>query len=69
MSKQTGSTAGTLSADRRREQLLRATIEVIAERGVPATRVADVAEQGGTSPALIIYYFKNKGNLLTEAMR
>lgn len=28
-----------------------------------------MAERAGTSAALVIYYFKNKGNLLTEAMR
>ncbi len=42
---------------------------MIAERGFPDTRIADVAEQAGTSPALVIYYFKTKDNLLTEAMR
>ncbi len=28
-----------------------------------------MAERAGTSPALVIYYFKTKDNLLTEAMR
>src|SRR5215472_5633150 len=46
--------AGT--ADQRREQMLRAALDVIAERG-------------GTSPALVIYYFKTKDQLLTEAVR
>ena len=49
--------------------MLRAALEVIAERGFPETRIADVAERAGTSPALVIYYFKTKDNLLTEAMR
>jgi AcrR family transcriptional regulator len=60
--------AGT-AADGRREEMLRAALEVIAERGFPETRIADVAEQAGTSPALVIYYFTTKDRLLTEAMR
>jgi AcrR family transcriptional regulator len=56
-------------ADRRREELLRAALEVIAERGLPETRIADVAERAGTSPALVIYYFATKETLLTDALR
>jgi AcrR family transcriptional regulator len=60
---------GVGTADQRREQMLRAALEVIAERGFPETRIADVAERAGTSPALVIYYFKTKDQLLTEAIR
>ena len=49
--------------------MLRAALEVIVERGYPDTRIQDVAERAGTSPALVIYYFKTKDQLLTEAMR
>ena len=49
--------------------MLRAALDVIAERGFPDTRIADVAERVGVSPALVIYYFKTKDHLLTEAMR
>jgi AcrR family transcriptional regulator len=59
--------AGT--ADQRREQMLRAALQVIQERGYPDSRIADVAERAGTSPALVIYYFKTKDQLLTEAIR
>ena len=57
------------TADQRREQMLRAALEVIQERGFPETRIADVAERAGTSPALVIYYFKTRDQLLTEAIR
>jgi AcrR family transcriptional regulator len=57
------------TADQRREQMLRAALEVIEERGYAETRIADVAERAGTSPALVIYYFKTKDQLLTEAIR
>ena len=65
----TQETTPEAGADRRREQMLRAALEVIGERGFPETRIADVAERVGSSPALVIYYFKTKDNLLTEAMR
>jgi AcrR family transcriptional regulator len=61
--------AGSGTADLRREQMLRAALAVIAERGYPETRIADVAERAGTSPALVIYYFKTRDQLLTEAIR
>src|ERR1700735_2367346 len=70
----TGSAGGARGADgkdtaQRREQLLRAALTVIVTRGYADTRIADVAEHAGTSPALVIYYFKTRDQLLTEALR
>src|SRR6201996_9318493 len=62
-----GGTAQSSTA--RREQLLRSALEVIVARGYADTRIADVAEHAGTSPALVIYYFKTRDQLLTEALR
>ncbi len=62
-------TAAPATADKRREEMVRAALEVIVERGYPDTRIADVAERAGTSPALVIYYFTTKDNLLVEAVR
>ena len=53
---------------KRRQQILEAAIEVIAERGVCRARIADVAERGGTSAPLVLYYFESKDKLLTEAL-
>jgi AcrR family transcriptional regulator len=58
-----------VGADVRREQMLRAAAEIIAERGFDDTRIADVAERVGASPALVVYYFGTKDKLLTEALR
>ena len=55
-------------SDNRREDMLRAALHVIAARGFADTRIADVAERAGSSPALVIYYFQSKDNLLTEAI-
>jgi AcrR family transcriptional regulator len=52
-----------------RERLLRAALEVLAERGFGDTRLTDIAERAGVSPALVVYYFKTKDGVLTEAIR
>jgi AcrR family transcriptional regulator len=49
--------------------MVTAALEVISERGYADTRIADVAERAGVSPALVIYYFKTKDQLLTESIR
>jgi AcrR family transcriptional regulator len=41
---------------------------VIAERGIAATRIADVAERVGTSPPGVLYWFGSKDELLAEAL-
>jgi AcrR family transcriptional regulator len=56
-----------LSRDRQL-QILDAAVEIIAERGIAETRIADVAERAGASAALVIYYFSTKDRLLTEAL-
>ena len=55
--------------DQRREDMLVAAAALIAERGFSETRIADVARRAGASPALVIYYFGTKDQLLTEALR
>jgi AcrR family transcriptional regulator len=52
----------------RRPQILDAAIEVICERGLQNTRIADVAERAGTSPSAVLYWFKTKEDLLAQAM-
>jgi AcrR family transcriptional regulator len=52
----------------RREAILRAAAEVIGERGVHETRIADIAERAGVSPGLAVYYFDSKDRLLAEAL-
>lgn len=52
----------------RRRDILGATVAAIAERGLCETRIADVADIVGVSPALVLYYFPTKAVLLTEAL-
>ena len=51
----------------RREEIIDAMVEQIAERGIAATRVADVAAAMGVSTGLIFYHFDTKEALLAEA--
>lgn len=52
----------------RKPQLLAAAAEVIAERGVAATRISDIAERAGTSSPAVLYWFGSKEELLAEAL-
>ncbi|MGP3985029.1 TetR/AcrR family transcriptional regulator [Streptomyces sp. KR80] len=56
-----------LSVEERREELLRAAVEQIEERGVAALRIADVANALGVSNALVLYHFSTKEKLVAGA--
>lgn len=53
----------------RRERVLEAALEVIAERGLAETRMSDISERAGMSPGHVLYYFRTKDLLLMEALR
>ncbi len=55
--------------ERRREELLRAALRVIGERGVGHTTHRAVAEAAGVPPATTTYYFSSIDELLEEALR
>lgn len=55
------------SAAVRREEILRTAVDEIERRGFANTRVADVAEVLGVSPALVFYHFASKDRLLAAA--
>jgi AcrR family transcriptional regulator len=52
----------------RKPQLLAAAAEVIAERGMAATRISDIAERAGTSAPAVLYWFESRDELLAEAL-
>lgn len=52
----------------RKPQILRAAAEVITERGLHATRIADIAERAGTSAPAVLYWFESREHLLGEAL-
>jgi AcrR family transcriptional regulator len=50
--------------DVRRDEIVRAALDVIAERGFQETRLADIAERAGTSAPAVLYHFKAKDEIL-----
>ncbi len=53
---------------RRRRQLIEATIESIAQYGLPGTTVAKVAELAGLSTGIVSFYFQSKKALLLSTL-
>ncbi|MFD8939552.1 TetR/AcrR family transcriptional regulator [Streptomyces sp. NPDC059578] len=53
---------------RSRERLLRATVELVAERGYEATTLSDIADRAGTARGLVSYYFPGKRQLFQSAV-
>lgn len=52
-----------LAADRKK-QILKAAVEVFAERGFHRTRVSDIAKRAGVAYGLIYHYFDSKDDVL-----
>ncbi len=52
----------------RRPELLAAAAAVIRQRGLENARVADVADEAGSSAPSVLYYFASKAELLKEAL-
>jgi AcrR family transcriptional regulator len=57
-----------MSRDARRLQLIEATIETIAARGISRTTLNEVARRAGLSHGLILFHFQSKENLLSETL-
>ena len=55
--------------DARRQRVLEAALAAITERGIPDTRMADIAARAGMSPGHVLYYFRSKPHILTELLR
>ena len=52
----------------RRAQLMTATMECVAEVGVEKTTVWMVAERAGVSTGMVLYYYRNKKELINSAV-
>jgi TetR/AcrR family transcriptional repressor of bet genes len=59
----------TLAKERRRHQLIDATINCIARKGLGSTTLADVAGEAGLSQGIVNLHFNSKDNLLAETLR
>jgi len=63
------STRRTASRERRRGQLIAATMKCIARKGMSSTSIGDVAKEAGLSQGIVNLHFESKDNLLTETLR
>jgi TetR/AcrR family transcriptional repressor of bet genes len=59
----------TASRERRRQQLIDATIKCIARKGMGSTTLGDVAGEAGLSQGIVNLHFESKDNLLNETLR
>jgi AcrR family transcriptional regulator len=53
----------------RRDAILDAACTVLAEQGLAATRISDVAKRVGISPGHVLYYFESKSDLFMQSLR
>jgi TetR/AcrR family transcriptional repressor of bet genes len=63
------STKRTASRERRRGQLIAATMKCIARNGMSSTSIGDVAKEAGLSQGIVNLHFESKDNLLTETLQ
>ena len=50
----------------KREDIERGVVEVVAEKGLGATTIQDIAAAAGVSPGLLYRYWKNRDDLASE---
>jgi len=65
----TATSRRTVSRERRRQQLIDATMKCIARKGMSGTTLGDVASEAGLSQGIVNLHFKSKDNLLNETLR
>lgn len=58
-----------IAKERRRQQLIDATIKCISKRGLGSTTLSDVATEAGLSQGIVNLHFNSKDNLLHETLR
>jgi TetR/AcrR family transcriptional regulator, transcriptional repressor of bet genes len=57
-----------LAKERRREQLIKSTINCIARRGIAGTTMADVTQDAGLSLGIVNLHFQSKDKLFEETL-
>lgn len=59
----------TATREKRRRQLIDATMTCIARKGMGSTTLGDVASEAGLSQGIVNLHFESKDNLLRETLR
>ena len=62
-------TRRALAKERRRQELIDATIRCISKKGLGGTTLGDVAKEAGLSQGIVNLHFDSKDNLLAETLR
>lgn len=62
-------TRRTASREKRRRQLIDATMKCIARKGMSSMTLGDVAGEAGLSAGIVNLHFESKENLLNETLR
>ncbi|MCH8249467.1 MAG: TetR family transcriptional regulator C-terminal domain-containing protein [Proteobacteria bacterium] len=62
-------TSRTATREKRRQQLIDATMKCIARKGMGSTTLGDVAGEAGLSQGIVNLHFESKDNLLNETLR
>src|SRR5919107_5436917 len=57
-----------MGTEERREEIVAAALEVLAHREVNRVSMGDIADEAGSSPALIYHYFGSKLGLAEAAL-
>jgi TetR/AcrR family transcriptional repressor of bet genes len=66
---QTMTTGRKASKEVRRQQLIEATIDVMARKGYSGTTMLDVAKAAGLSSGIVNFHFETKEKLLVETLK
>ena len=66
---QTVKSPRTATREKRRQQLIDATMKCIGRKGLTGTTLSDVAHEAGLSQGIVNLHFESKDNLLTETLR
>ena len=68
MTTATATARRTASREKRRRQLIDATMKCIARKGMGSTTLGDVAKEAGLSQGIVNLHFESKDNLLRETL-
>ncbi|MDB4934703.1 MAG: Transcriptional regulator, TetR family [Labilithrix sp.] len=67
-SRRRGATSGYKKSEDSRRQVLDAAIKTLAERGLAATSIQDIADAAGLSKGAVHYHFESKDELLERVL-
>ena len=58
----------TRTSQRTRARIIEAVVDMVADKGISGTTLANVAAAAGVSQGILVFHFKSKEGLLTETL-